>query len=156
MKNYTHSILCLLVCCVIMFSIITPASARESSSLISTRRIDYINGDYVIEVVTEDNDSCQSRTTNTKTGTKTSTYYNASDEAIYSVKVTGTFTYDGSTVKATGAAATVSIYSTAASYVSKSSNYSSNFATATGKVTYNGITVSKTVTLYCSVNGTLS
>lgn len=156
MKKNVRSIFSLLICCVIVFSIISPAYAVESSSPISTKRIDFANGNYEIVVITEEDTVCQGRTTNTKTGSKTSTYYNANNEAIYSVKVIGTFTYNGSTAKATSSTATVSLYSTAATYVSKSASYASNYATATGKVTYNGIAASKTVTLYCSASGTLS
>ena len=89
-------------------------------------------------------------------GTKTSTRYTASGHAVFAVKVDGSFKYTGSSSWSTSASATVSIYDSNASYVSKSASYSSNYASATGNVTYLGTPISRTVTLYCDKDGNLS
>ena len=75
------------------------------------------------------------------------TRYTASGHALYAVSVTGNFKYTGSTSWFTGASASVTIYDSDVIYVSKSTGYASNYATATGSITYLGDPESHTVTL---------
>ena len=152
MRKVCRMVLLFVSICAVLF---VAASATDESKSYSVR-IDLPNGDYVIETITEDADTTVTRATSTKSGHKTSVYYNSDDEAIFGVRVDGTFSYTGSTAWATSSTATVYIYDDSASYVSKSTDYSSNFATATGKVKYNYVTISRTATLYCDKNGNLS
>jgi hypothetical protein len=99
--------------------------------------------------------------TSTTTGSKKTTYYNSSGASLWYVKVTGTFTYNGSS--ATCTSSTVSAASQVSAWVisSTSSSRSGNQATASATAKcYNGSvllqTVSKTVILTCSKSGTLS
>lgn len=92
---------------------------------------------------------------NSKYGTKTATCY-SSGTAIFSVSVTGTFTYDGTSATATSATKTVVGHVSSATLKSSSSYTSGASAIASATVTYNGATLQKTVTLTCDKNGNLS
>lgn len=152
MKKASHLLFIFISCCAIFFM---TANASDES-ITSSVRIDLPDGNYVIETVTENTDTLTTRATSTKSGYKTSVYYNSSNVAIFGVRVDGTFSYTGTSSWSTSAAATVYIYDDSGSYVSKSASYSSNYATATGKVKYNYVTIPRTVTLYCDKNGNLS
>lgn len=158
MKN--NRLITLTMTVVLCLSLFLPsvfaAESTITNTVISSTRIELDNGDYIIEEIGENEDTQILRASSSKSGYKKSTYYNSSDVAIFSVQVNGSFTYNGTTAKATSSSATVYIHNESATYVSKSTNYSSNFATATGKVKYLGITIPKTVTLYCSAAGVLS
>lgn len=140
---------------VIVFSILfaLPVSAGDAAPS-QTVRIDLEDGSYIIEEITETENGLWA--TSTKSGTKTSTKYASDGTALYAVKVTGTFKYTGSASWSTASSATVSIYDSDVTYVSKSATYASNYAKATGKVSYLGVSESRTVTLYCSATGALS
>jgi hypothetical protein len=112
------------------------ANATDGSTM-SSVRIDLPNGDYVIETISENENAALTRASSTQSGYKTSVYYNSSNVAIFGVRVDGVFCYTGASSWATSSAATVYIYDSSASYVSKLASYSSNYATATGKVKYN-------------------
>lgn len=152
MKKLSHILFLLIICCAIFCMAVNASDESKTSSV----RIDLPNGDYIIETVIENADTTATRATSTKSGYKTSVYYNSSDIAIFGVRVDGTFSYTGTSSWATASSATVYIYDSSASYVSKSTSYSSNYATATGKVKYNYVTIPRTVTLYCSASGVLS
>lgn len=139
------------LCCVVMLAL--PVLAVDTDTVVTTKRIDLDDGGYIVEEIVS---SGTARATSTKSGTKTSTRYSADNEILYAVKVTGTFSYNGTSAWATASSATVSIYSTSITYVSKSSSYSSNYAKATGTVTFLTKSESRTVTLYCDKNGNLS
>lgn len=134
---------------------ISAAGTNAPEVLVSTERIELADG-YIIEEITEIDSFSPLRTTATKSGTKTSTRYTESGTAIFAVKVTGTFSYTGSASWATSSTATVYTYISGATYVSKSSNYSGNTATATGTVKYLGFNLTRTVNLSCSAGGVLS
>jgi hypothetical protein len=101
--------------------------------------------------------------TSTKTGSATTSYYTSSGTLLWSVKVTGTFSYNGSTSSCTSSSVTTSVTSAASSWKITSKSVSKSGNQATGKATaklYNGSivlqTVSKTVILTCSKTGALS
>ena len=101
------------------------------------------------------------RDSSSKSGSKSSTYYNASNEALWYVEVTGTFTYTGSSSKCTGASVSADSYKSTWGVSNRSSSYSGNTETgkATGKRYFGNAvveTINKTVNLSCSANGTLS
>lgn len=131
------------------------ASAEPETKTVSVTRIDLDNGDYWLEEVVEYTDAPVTRATSYKSGYKTSTYVSGGS-AIYTVRVDGSFGYNGTSAWATGAAATVTLHTSAATYVTKSSSYSGNSATATGTVQYNGGNRTRSVTLYCDKDGNLS
>lgn len=154
MKKLTALFLTALCCFSLFAGSVSAVDVENDTVIVKTDRIDLPDGGYIIEEVTQT--PSLTRATYSTSGTKTSTRYTASGQAVFAVKVNGSFKYTGSSSWATSASATVSIYDSNASYVSKSASYSSNYATATGKVTYLGTPISRTVTLYCDKNGNLS
>ena len=101
------------------------------------------------------------RTTSTKIAKKTGSYKNSSGTVLWSVTVTGTFSYNGSTSSCTKSVVSTHINNSRWSISKSSSSKSGNKATATAiaKCTSDGAvvsTVSKTVTLTCDKDGNLS
>lgn len=98
--------------------------------------------------------------TKTITRTKTSYYKNNNGVVLWSVAVTGTFSYNGSTSKCTSCSHKATAIATAWSIKSSSSSRSGNSATANAIATYrNGILsrdYSKSVTIKCSKDGIVS
>lgn len=136
--------------------LILPVSAADACTgeTVSSVRIDLPDGGYIIEEVTVYKSAA--RATTVLTGDKTRIRYTGSGTALFAVTVSGTFKYTGSTSWATDSAATVTIYNSGVTYVSKSAFYAANHANATGNITYYGESDSLSVALYCDANGNLS
>jgi hypothetical protein len=140
----------------------TPSTADEPMTLVTVMDDD----SYCVTTIEESSPGISLRAaaaTSTKTGSKTTAYYNSSNALLWSVKVTGTFSYNGSTSSCTSSSVTTVVTSTAANWkiTSKSTSKSGNQATgkATAKCYSDSIvlqTVSKTVILTCSKTGALS
>lgn len=154
MKKLFACFLAVLCCCSLFAVSVSASDVNSGAMTVSTCRIDLPDGRYIIEEVTQAPEFA--RATSYTSGSKTSTRYTSDGHALFAVKVTGSFGYNGSTSWSTSASATVSIYDSGVSYVSKSASYSSNYATATGTVEYLSMTISRTVTLYCDKDGNLS
>lgn len=145
----------LLICLVLISSIVaTPASAASTTDqIIISQEINYVNDDcYFIETITIPSIQAYG---NAKTGTKTAVCV-SSGTAIFSISVTGNFTYDGSTASATSASSTISAHVEGVTLNSQRAYTSGASACAFGSVSYKGITLQKTVTLTCDKNGNLS
>lgn len=128
------------------------AIAAPTDKLVSTTTEYLENGSYTVTNVYES--AIQPRTG--KSGYATTTYYASNGSKIFGVTVNGTFSYvEAVTSAATGATASVSIYSNKASFVSKNAYTSGATAIATGTVNYSGDTITKTVTLTCDKYGNL-
>lgn len=117
--------------------------------------------DYYYEETIEIIDEAMTRATNTKTAKKTSNFKNAGGTTLWSVTVTGTFTYNGSTSSCTKSEVSTKIYQSSWKISSSSSSKSGNKATAkaTAKCYLDGTVIStnsKTVTLTCDKNRKLS
>ena len=98
---------------------------------------------------------------NQKTARKTANYKNAQGTTMFSVTVTGTFTYTGSSSTCTKSIASATSKNANWKISSKSASKSGNKATAkaTAKRYVDGTAVETqncTVTLTCSLNGSLS
>ena len=126
-----------------------------------TQQIEYLSdGSYIVtEIVSEPSDYSLFSTTQTKS--KTSTYYNAANEKIWAVTVTGTFSYGNGTSTCLSASCTTSLYSNSWSVGNKKASKSGNTAkaSATGVRYTNGHAVqsiTRTVTLTCSATGNFS
>ena len=101
------------------------------------------------------------RATSTRTAKKTATVKNENGEKLWYITVTGTFTYNGKTSTCTKSVVDAGVYNSRWSISKKTSSKTANKAigTAYAKLSYTGgstETVSKTVTLTCSANGTCS
>jgi hypothetical protein len=144
----------------------TPGLADESVSYatVASETTYLSDGSYNVITVKESvsvSDNILKAAALTKSGSKTTSYYNSSGTLLWYVKVTGTFTYNGSTSSCTNATVLASAPDSAWVISSKSSNKSGNQATASATAKrYNGSillqTVTKTVTLTCSKSGALS
>ena len=137
--------------------LVSADSFETEERVVSVERQYLENGDYIETIITES--PIASYASNTKTGSKTSQYCN-SGVALWYVKVTGTFTYTGSSVYCTGASVTAGSYHSDWGVSNRSSSYSGNIATAkaTGRRYYGNTAVERineTVHLSCSVNGSL-
>lgn len=139
-----------------------PAHAAVASENTQTTIELLENGDYietVISYVTDKGFDYSTYATQTKTGKKTSSYRNSSGTVLWSVSVTGTFSYNGSTATCTSKSHSATSYSSNWSIKSVSSTKSGNSATANAVTTCRGATgttdYSMSVTLKCSANGTL-
>ena len=84
-------ILSLLLCCSLLFAVATlPASAKAVPETPETRTVEYLpDGSYFVTELTRENSLLRS----SQGGSKTSTYYNSNDVAIFAVTVHGSFTY---------------------------------------------------------------
>jgi len=133
-------------------------SAQEETPISGTKTtIEYLeNGDYIETVIEWE----ESTTRVTIPGTKTANYKNSSGTILWSLKVTGTFSYNGTTCTCTSARHTATSYVSYVTIKSASASRSGNKATAygTATITLDGVTrdVSLSVTLSCSANGVLS
>ena len=129
------------------------ATAAAEDKLVSTSTEYFDDGSYAVTNVYES--AIQPRTG--KTGYAEAIYYAANGAQIFKVTVTGSFDYTyGVSAKATSATASVSLYDSSASFVSKNAYTSGASAVANGVIKHSGVTVSKTVTLTCDKYGNLS
>lgn len=126
--------------------------------------IEYLSdGYYVVTTISSDefitpnaNILTTYSTSKTKTATKHSTYYNSSNKPLWTVNLSATFSYNGSTSTCTKVSCSVSDIKNGWSLVSKSASKSGN--KATGKIQMHqtgGGNISKTITMTCNSNGTL-
>lgn len=148
-----------LVICVLLVSslLCLPAAAAElneqNGQILISETVEYVgdNAYYVERIYIP---SIQTYS-NAKTGTKTAQYITGGT-TIYTISVTGNFTYDGTSSNATSASYSIATYVEDATIKSGNAYISGASAIATGSVTYHGATLQKTVTLTCDKNGKLS
>ena len=117
----------------------------------------FSDGSYMTEKII----SSSMRASGTKSGSKVKSYYGSDGETEWSVTITGTFSYTGSSATCTSASCSVTVYDSAWYTISKSASKSGS--TATGNVTMGekllGVKVdevSTSVSLKCDANGNLS
>ena len=128
--------------------------------------IEYINDNLYIEtIITDETPANNSVSTfainNTVTKTKTSYYKDSAGNVLWTVSVTGTFTYNGTTSKCTSCSHKTTSPGNRWSIKSATSYKAANYATASATAIYTTLTgatheYSRTVTLQCSKNGTIS
>lgn len=145
-----------ITCCVVLLFSSFSSYAYDN---VSTTEIEYLDDGTYFEITIEEIPSIAKAST--KTGKKTATKKASDGTVLWTVTVTGTFSYDGKTAKCTKATDSVTspgpYWSIASSSASKSGATAK--ATATAKKTVNGkVTqkVTKTVELTCSPSGKLS
>jgi hypothetical protein len=156
-KLFTMILTCLFILVMGM-----PVFASDSTT---TTTIEYLpNGDY-IETTIEEASSGASfallTASSTKSGSKTISYANSAGVTQWYVKVTGSFTYNGSTSSCTSSSVTAASQSSVWTISNKSASKSGATATAscTAKLYSASLviqTINKTVNLTCSKTGTLS
>jgi len=138
----------------------TVALAKENQSPNLQQSVEHLsNGGYFVTTIESDvpdYSSRLSRASSSKSGSKTATYYNSKNVAQWSIKVTGKFTYTGSSSSATSSSKTLTYYVSGCSSSSNSAYTSGKSAIAYATVKCAGLSTYKSVTLSCSANGTLS
>ena len=164
-KNFLIILALSLILCLLPTNFVSAASANDDTVSSSTY-IEYLDdGSYWVTEIEQDNSEI-SLLSSDKVGAKTTTYYSSSDEALCALKITATFSYDGSTVSCVGTKITKYIYDDSWSIQDVTTSHSSSStskasATASGKFVnkFLGITVksiSASVTVYCDKNGNIS
>lgn len=159
MKKFMKIISSFLFAFTLIFSSV---SVEAADSVLSTYTEYFENVDsFEITVIQHHDEYLLRANSKTKSASKVGKYRDSNGTVLWSVTVTGTFTYNGSTSKCT--ASKVSAISNNSNWriASKNSSRSGNTASATATANlYKGSkiikTATKTVTLSCSKNGTLS
>lgn len=142
-----------MICCSVLCTPVSASTLTESKTT-----IEYLeNGDYIETIITWET----SPTRASKKASKTANYKGSGDTTLWSITVTGTFTYNGSTSSCTACSHSSQSYNSLWTINSVSSSRSGNTATATGTATLQlplvaPKTYSMSVKLTCSANGTLS
>lgn len=135
------------------------ANSTDANEATTSTVTYFEDGSYLVTTISEDSSS--TRATNTKSGSKTTTYYSATDEALWKATLKGTFSYTGSSATCTAASETHTVYDSSWKITSATATKSSNKAIGdiVSKRYFIGIptaTVEKTITITCSASGTLS
>lgn len=154
-------LLCSFLCILFLFSVFAlPVNADNSvqnSTIVSSTYLD--DGSYfTTEVVQQKTVGAIAKSAVLPTsGSKTLTYYNANNVAIWAIRVTGYYKYEyGISATADSATADVYIYNSNCVLVSKSSTVYGSTASASCTVRYISTYTDKTVTLTCDEYGNLS
>lgn len=92
----------------------------------------------------------------TKSGTSDYTYYNKSGAKAWTLTLTASFKYNGSTAQATGASASHTIHINGWSCSGKNTTKSGATAKVHGTFKYGTLTPDITIQMTCSANGTIT
>ncbi len=135
-----------------------PAGAVNEEKTISTSVEYFDDGSCLVTTITEE--IANSRAS-TKTGNKTTTYKDSDGTALWAYKITGTFSYTGSTSTCTAVSDSYTISNDNWHMSSHSCSKSGNTANGTVTMKYKvlGITantITRNISLSCSASGTLS
>ncbi len=143
---------------VLLLASLFPSAYAEEPDV----QIEYFaDGSYLETVITQETTGISPLATTT-TKSKTSTYYSADDVALWYVRVTGTFTYNGS--YASCSASSVSAQSYSSNWEIEKTGHAHYRNQASANATVNQVrengsvvqTMYRTVTLTCSADGTFS
>lgn len=155
-KNIFISLILTLAVMIGCFSMPVHASEEE---IVTSSVVEYFDdGSYAVITITEDINNSRA---SVKSGTKTYTYSNSDGETQWTYKITGTFSYTGSSSTCTAVSDSYTISNDNWHMSSHSCSKSGNKASGTVTMKYKvlGITtktVSKDVSLTCSATGVLS
>jgi len=159
MRLIMKKVFSIVLCFVIIFSSFS-IHVFANNSTAKTTVCYFGDGSYCISTITEELSLGQSKdakaTTQTKTATKTSSFYDSTGAFCFATKVTGTFSYNGTTATATSASYGYSLGDEGWWFSSGSASYSGATATATCKFRYLLITRTLSSSLTCSPTGVLS
>ena len=106
-------LMALLLSLVTVLSMTCVAFAGEMPTTSNTYPAEYEyfdDGSYIVTTITESS-SILTRASGSKTASKTSKYYSSSGSALWSVTVTGSFSYTGSSAKCTSSSVSANSYS---------------------------------------------
>ena len=152
----------LILCVLCIFSILTVNIFAETTETVVSETTEYLdNGCYIVTTITEEMNSVVSRATVSKTGSKKAVIYNSDDEPLVTLKLTGTFSYTGSSATCTAASTSYTVHSdnwkVTSAVASKSGNKATgNFTSKRYTLLIPVQTINSTVTITCSNSGVLS
>lgn len=152
-----RKIIALFCICALTVGCSVPARAQGNERNKITQTFE--DGSYIVTILdhVEHVAIAQESRANTVEGTKTSRYYNSSNELMWTFSISGTFQYNGTTAKALASDYTYEIYDSTWSFKSAEAHCSQDYAEATGNFKHLLIfSQSVTVTLTCSPHGVLS
>lgn len=155
-------ILSLALAVVTLFSVLSVVAFAQTEEAVVSESVEYLeDGYYIVTTVTEESGNSLARATSTKTGSKSSVLYNSDDEPLVTFKLTGTFTYTGSSANCTMASTSYTIHNSSWRVTAATASRSGNKAIGdfTAKHYTLGVPVSTknvTITLTCSNTGVLS
>lgn len=149
----------LLLSIVLSFTLNVSVSAEtpKTTTTFSTERL---QNSYIYEITTTE-DEHSTYVTKEKTVSRTATCKNQNGTSLWSMTLTATFRYNGTTSSCTNSKVSTKIYDTNWRITNKTSSHSKNTATAKVVATFfKGNTASqtktKTLTLTCSKTGVIS
>ncbi len=157
MKNKWRQSLLLIVIAVFLFSQNVALAADNSSNQYS-KTIEYLSDGSYFEIEIIEHANARSTITG---ASKTATYKNADGKAMWYVKISANFYYNGTTSNCTAAAVSAGSYVSSWKIEDKYSSRSSNSATGTaiaGQYLGSSLVgkIKDSVTLTCDKNGKLS
>lgn len=153
MKRIVSIVICLILVISTCSISVAALESKDSDQIAVCQTVEHVgNGCYYIETIYIPTIQPYR---GSKTGTKVAEYI-TSGTTIFTLSVTGTFSYDGSTATATSASGALATHVPNATINSRRAYTSGASACAFGSVSYNGATLQKTVTLTCDKNGNLS
>ena len=140
--------------CVLVLTLLVSSFAISANAAELTRTVEHLSdGSYYVIEVEESNSLARA----SKTGMKSATYYTANDVKVFTVRVTGTFSYtSGVSATAVSQSVDVILHQSSARIVDYSSRRSGATVYGSGIVSYGGLTISKSVNLTCDKYGNLS
>lgn len=144
-----------ILCCLLVFCSIVPMYTSASEALPSGNTITeyFEDGSYVVtELKTSPGTARTARTY-----TKVSTYYTASNKAIFAVSLTGNFNYTYNvSCTATSQSVSVTIYDSSASYVTRTSSRSGATVYGSGTASYAGRNKTLSLSITCDKYGNIA
>lgn len=143
-----------------MLLVMMPTVAYANEKVATDSYIEYFDdGSYIVTRI--ETSAISTFATSTTSKTKSSDYYDADNKRLWTVNVTGTFTYTGSSATCTKSATSYTIYDSKWKVTSAAASKSGRMATGdfTVKRYTLGIptkTINKTLTITCSNTGVCS
>lgn len=154
-------ILATLIICAMILSIMQPTTTYAYETETTVEYLE--NGDCIETIIITITSTAETRASSvTKKGTKTTNYKNSDGDVLWSISVTGTFTYvSGSSCTCTAvsgsAVSNSSSWKVSTAKTSKSSNKATASTTATKYLAFLKVdSIERSVTLTCDTYGNLS
>lgn len=154
-----HKFIALLVIITVIAAMSATAFADTGSTVKNIEKEDFPDGSYaVIETVIEESSGISLfATEKSKSASRTYTYYSSNNKKEWDFTLNGTFSYDGTTAKATAASTSYNIYVSGWKCSNRKAWTTGATAKGSATFTYNSL-MPKDVTLglKCSANGTIT
>lgn len=145
---------------ILMIAVMCPTTAFANDEIVTESSVEYFDdGSYIVTEIAEN--SITTFAAKTVSKSKSATYYDGNDAKQWTVTLSATFSYTGSSATCTSATTSSTIYNSAWKVTSAVASKSGNKATGTFTVKKYvlGIpvkTVNKTLTITCSNTGVCS